>query len=435
MIELNKGQVAVVDEIVDFYYTESEYFYLLDSPAGTGKTTCIQRAVKTIQEGSPRELQICLTAPTNKATKVLRNMSADFGIKVDCKTIYSLLGLVLNSNNEVRHAAKMANGAFSDYDLVVVDEASMIGGYLWEVLEKEALEYCVKVVMMSDKAQLKPVKEKISKVFSKDLRKGQLTKVERQAADNPVLTLATAIREAQSDPRVKIEYLTEVNPVTEHGVYLLSAPEWINWILENFTSPEYAADPDSFRCLAYTNARVNTLNKMIRDRLVGKTLSPFIAGERVLVKHPISSEDGEEKIHTDEECTVMDVVETTHPLYRNTSTQFKVWEIELKSDSHTFVTAYLLHKDSSRAYDKMLDSLGKAAQEDGRRWKSFWGFKDSFASLQSPHAMTVHRSQGSTYKNVFVDMRDIYRNRDPQERMQLEYVAVSRASETLIILR
>jgi exodeoxyribonuclease-5 len=435
MIILNEGQMAVVKDIVDFYYTPGEYFYTLNSKAGTGKTTCIQTAMKEIIASSGTPLSICLTAPTNKATKVLRSMAGEEGLKADCKTIYSLLGLVLNSNNEIRHAAKMADGAFADYDVVVVDEGSMVSAALWEHLHTHTIDNRMKVIIMGDSSQLPPVKETVSKVFTQDFRKGSLTKVMRQVEGNPILSLAQSIRDAQADPRKIVEYQTEVNPATDHGVYLLPVMDWTNTVRENFMSEEYRSDPNSFRCLSYTNARVSTLNRMIRSLLVGQTESPFVKGERVIVTRPVIDIITDDKIHTDEECQVLDVAEILHPRYQNTTTQFKVWELRLLSDGGTYVDAYVLHRDSFKDYTTTLDALGKAAQSNNSQWRNFWGFKDSFAELQSPHAMTVHRSQGSTYKNVFVDMRDIYKNKNKLERLQLEYVACSRASETLVLMK
>jgi exodeoxyribonuclease-5 len=435
MIVLNEGQRKTVDEIVEFYFASGEVVYTLEGHGGTGKTTCIQTAIKEIKEKVGGHVPVCLTAPTNKATKVLRRMARENELQVDSKTIYSILGLVLDSNNEIRYAARMADGSFADYDLVVVDEGSMCDERLWGIIHNEAVAQGVKVVVMGDNCQLGPVKAAASKVFKKGFPGGKLTEIMRQVEGNPILTLAQSIRDAQQDPRLEIDYSTSINAETEQGIYVLPQKQWLDCALDNFQSEEYTKNPDAFRCLAYTNARVNSLNKIIRNLLVGKTETPFIVGERVLVRRPIKDLFSDDRIHTDEECVVLAVSEELHPLYKKDSSQFKVWTLALRSDDGAQIDAHLLHKDSKSDYTKTLDMLSKAANENGSRWKDFWAFKDSFHDLQSPHAMTVHRSQGSTYNNVFVDMRDVYRNRNRLERLQLEYVAVSRASETLIVTK
>jgi hypothetical protein len=65
----------------------------------------------------------------------------------------------------------------------------------------------------------------------------------------------------------------------------------------------------------------------------------------------------------------------------------------------------------------------------------FWEFyykqlRDVFADVTYGYAMTVHKSQGSTYQCVFIDMKDIIqRNPKPQESYQCLYTAITRASQ------
>ena len=67
-------------------------------------------------------------------------------------------------------------------------------------------------------------------------------------------------------------------------------------------------------------------------------------------------------------------------------------------------------------------------------WANYHDFKDAFADVQPPHAMTAHKSQGSTYGTVFVDLVDIKRNHKRKEMWQLLHVACSRASENVVIM-
>jgi exodeoxyribonuclease-5 len=49
------------------------------------------------------------------------------------------------------------------------------------------------------------------------------------------------------------------------------------------------------------------------------------------------------------------------------------------------------------------------------------------------YAITVHRSQGSTFNNIFVDMEDIMRNRNWLECLKLFYVAITRARYAVVL--
>jgi len=48
--------------------------------------------------------------------------------------------------------------------------------------------------------------------------------------------------------------------------------------------------------------------------------------------------------------------------------------------------------------------------------------------------ITIHKSQGSTYKNSFVNLSNINRCRNSIDRRRLKYVALSRASNVNIII-
>ncbi len=63
-------------------------------------------------------------------------------------------------------------------------------------------------------------------------------------------------------------------------------------------------------------------------------------------------------------------------------------------------------------------------------WKNFFKIRDSFASVGPASVLTVHRSQGSTFQEVFV-AADVFSSEDLFLRKQLAYVAVSRASKSV----
>jgi len=59
--------------------------------------------------------------------------------------------------------------------------------------------------------------------------------------------------------------------------------------------------------------------------------------------------------------------------------------------------------------------------------------RDAFASLGPAAVLTVHRSQGSSFGEVFV-ADDVFWPQDPLLRRQLVYVAVSRARQAVTLL-
>ena len=73
--------------------------------------------------------------------------------------------------------------------------------------------------------------------------------------------------------------------------------------------------------------------------------------------------------------------------------------------------------------------LGKKA----KLWEFYYyQIIDMFADISYGYCITVHKSQGSTYNNVFVDVSNIVQYNDNQIKNCL-YTAITRASNNLEI--
>ena len=89
--------------------------------------------------------------------------------------------------------------------------------------------------------------------------------------------------------------------------------------------------------------------------------------------------------------------------------------------------------NSRKSLDHVLNKLSELAKGSSKKegrvfWRTFFFIRDSFASVGPASVLTVHRSQGSTFENVFV-ASDVFWPKDICLRKQLAYVAVSRASK------
>jgi exodeoxyribonuclease-5 len=88
--------------------------------------------------------------------------------------------------------------------------------------------------------------------------------------------------------------------------------------------------------------------------------------------------------------------------------------------------------------DQVLQRLRGQAREASRQegrglWRRFFLLRDAFASLGPAAVLSVHRSQGSSFGEVFVDA-DVFWPSDPELRRQLVYVAVSRARQGVTLM-
>ena len=91
-----------------------------------------------------------------------------------------------------------------------------------------------------------------------------------------------------------------------------------------------------------------------------------------------------------------------------------------------------------KVFDGVLARLRQQARDAGKKdgkaiWRRFFLVRDAFASLGPAAVLTVHRSQGSTFGEVFVD-GDVFWPSDDVLRRQLVYVAVSRASQAVSLV-
>jgi len=83
---------------------------------------------------------------------------------------------------------------------------------------------------------------------------------------------------------------------------------------------------------------------------------------------------------------------------------------------------------------KLLKLLAKDKESDSWEAVELHYFNNYVADLRPGYAMTIHKSQGSTYKNVFIDVPDILKCRSTELRNRLFYVAISRAQENVYFL-
>ena len=68
-------------------------------------------------------------------------------------------------------------------------------------------------------------------------------------------------------------------------------------------------------------------------------------------------------------------------------------------------------------------------------WEEYYKFKSTILpSIDYSYALTVHKSQGSEWDKVFVDIQNIKLNSKISERNKLIYVGCSRAREKMILL-
>lgn len=117
--------------------------FVLSGGPGTGKTYTIGHLLKTYCALSKEEPRILACAPTGKATSHLKQKLGEIP-NIEIKTLHSALKLRGNQ------------AGILSYDLIVVDECSMIDLHVWKTFFAKILEK-TKVVLVGDYHQLPPV--------------------------------------------------------------------------------------------------------------------------------------------------------------------------------------------------------------------------------------------------------------------------------------
>ncbi|MGG5810963.1 ATP-dependent DNA helicase [Falsiroseomonas sp. CW058] len=431
MTELNADQSRAAAEIMRAMSPRSRH--LLTGYAGSGKTTLIMSLLK---EACEQRKSVVLTAPTHKAVSVLARKAGEAGIDVECRTIQSLLGLRPKIEEERQVFVRDRHAPPVDFDVIIIDECSMLGADLMAHIRRYASRAFV--LFVGDPAQLPPVGETESQSFSTRSR-SHLETIVRQSADNPVLDAAHEIRRTQGGP---IDWSwCRPRKAPPLGVYLPGG-RLDAWLRKAFTSPEFDEKPDSFRYLAWTNSRVAEINARVRRWRYGDRIpTPFMPGERALFRAPVMLDDVV-LFNNNEEATVHSIGADMFrygldPSYRSEGWVAAIpsWRISLRRDGHEGMFDVHLPRDAEALRGSLDRIAAEAAEGDKERWKDLHRLKSSMADMQSVYALTVHKSQGSTMRNVFVDVPDIRRRAsdNPLECQQMLYVAATRPTDALVL--
>lgn len=407
MIKLNNDQTRLLFELNKFWADPYRQYFVLSGQAGVGKTTCM-RFFKDLLKKQNEDIKICMSSPTNKATAVLAEAVADPDLTY--KTIYSILGLRMQANGEVKELNDTGEDRISDFDLVIVDEGSMVNTVLIDYIKKKTALADTKIVFIGDKQQLPPVGEEVSPIWTMFRIDYELTEVMRH--QNSILDFVQSIR-GNKKPVFK-------SPGSE--VRIASEDDFVAKIEQMARDGHFHSG--QAKAIAWRNVTVDFLNHLIRsNNATTQSDDRFVVGDRLVVKEPIMGEGDRIVAATDEEADVIGVEIVRHLKYPT----LKAWKVLMRMDcTGSRVTTYVCHEDSEEEFQRMLDEF-----KEKKRWDLFWKLKEAFGSVSYGYALTAHRSQGSSFLYTFVDAGDIMLNRKIDERTKCLYVGCSRASKEL----
>lgn len=422
MFKLTEHQQDVLNKSIDILTTSNRL--LVSGSAGVGKTTLVNELIKELSNNRVINTykQIYCSAPTNKAVAVLKN-KVDQLSNLEFITVHSALKL----KRQVDY--KTGNVTFKPYyspkypplqnaGLLVVDETSMLNSELLDYIEEAANTFSVKVVFIGDAKQLNPVGEEESPVFHRKYPEVELTEIIRQGKENPIINLSRNLSLIGKEDKLVVK---------EDTIGYLHSKDY-NYMLNRLAEVNGS---DDLKYLSWTNKDVDTINDKVRQLIYG-TPKRIEIGESIIFNSPY-----EEKYFTNEELKVGHV-EVVNKLFKvitesnNISKSYQI--IDKKFKCYLINNKVLaLHEDSDKDFRVLKSQLLSNCKARILEWADYYSFLDKLADFKYNHALTVHKSQGSTYKKAIINVGNLNLNKNQKEKQRLFYTAVTRASNLLIL--
>lgn len=383
-ITLTDEQGLVLKKALTWFKDKESKVLTIGGYAGTGKTTLLKFLAKEL-----KEKELSFMSYTGKAAAVMRSKLANQAIS----TIHSFMYKpVIDENGVISDWIKKDMQYDTDYyfdpsnmapyaDLIIIDEASMVPENLFEDL----LSYGKPILAIGDHGQLPPVEGSFSLMSKPDLT---LEKIHRQAESNPIIQLATAIRNQDSKWRTFSSVQRKLSFSDSEAEELVSNPSSETLFITG------------------TNRERTQFNKMILLHLNGSLPKKPKPGDRLI-------------------C-----LKNNHNLGLYNGMMCEVVEEKKASEYPEHNWGYIIKPDDSNL--KIFVNINQYSFFGGKppvpEKANFYEIKEYF---DYAYALTCHKAQGSEANNVVVWGTGFGKDYDFRKRWL--YTAVTRAKEKLWI--
>jgi hypothetical protein len=408
-VTLNRGQTAAADGFFQFLFSD-ERELILSGPGGVGKTYLMSHLIDEIMPRyfescqlmgiQPEYNEVVMTATTNKAAEVLA-----VATKRPCDTIHSFLNLKVADDYTTGQSklTKTMNWFVHERKIVFIDECSMIDKPLLDLIREGT--HKSKIVFVGDHCQLAPVMEPISPIYRSELPFFELTEQMRNSEQPALMQLCNQLRNT-----------------VETGEFapIQIVPGVIDWLsdeqMEAQLHQEFASQTHCSRILAYTNQRVMEFNDYVRG--IRQLPDEYTDGEFVVNNSAIRLKN--RMLSVEEELTIQSLSSHTLDIEIEDDVKLTVRPATLLSRIGDIFTDVPLPVDRAH-FAALLKYYARI-----KKWPVYFKLKNTYPDLRQRDAATVHKSQGSTYESVFIDLGNISTCHNPAQVARMLYVAVSR---------
>ena len=388
-ITLSSEQAEALKEIGSWYKAKRVQTLTLGGYAGTGKTTLIAYLREALRDYD-NETKVAFCAFTGKATRVLDTRLREQKVPRRGDSVSTIHALIYHAKTDL--AGAVTGWVKRDelgYDLIIVDEASMVDEAIWQDL----LSFNLPILAVGDHGQLPPINSSFNLMAEPQIR---LERIFRQDAASPIIEVATLAR------------TTGEIPIKDYGsgvIKLDRAEAETGQIVEDLLS---GYSPDLLVLCGYNKTRVR-LNEAVRNFRESFSAQPESGDYVVCLRN-----DRRKKLYNGMSGTISFIGPAEGP------------------------------KDAQWYYAS-IDLEGEDVLFDGFIWA------DQFGSVLPPgeiplapnkrpgnifdfgYALTVHKAQGSQSRKVLLFEERFAKMSEDDWRRWL-YTAVTRASEELVII-
>ena len=462
---------------------------LFEGAAGTGKTFTMSYVLKTLS----KKYKLAMCSPTHEALSVIRQTLTTAGINfaespdeygyggnnIIIKTIASYLNIKMQRDleNGTESFEEDRNGVTLNCDILCIDECSMISKELIQMMIKKLGIQFKMILFIGDEPQLPSPSdgEEGNGLFQLPF-KYSLTQVVRQKEGSSLLNVAWWIRSfilAKNTVYIPSQLLTE-QLHNNFDIFLTrDQNEFINSYLNNTSTSKYIG--------TYTNNLTDEYNLYIRNLAVmgyqnlNYEVYPFRLSLDTIDETDIEksnrtyiTQDPSEyqEFFVGEYLKAAEINQRNNKVYHQNGDIFRIQDLTLREHIVTIETPgtglyeqasrqeyslkywcitdtdgkivnvvrredQLLHKELiSKLYQEAQRTTGK------RRFYKYMSFKEKFTKVNYLFASTLHKLQGKTCEDLYLDVRDLdkyYRNQ-PLTVYKLIYVALTRPTSRIHIL-
>lgn len=420
----------------------------LTGRAGTGKTT---EVISICQYLYDNQIPFVVCAYTHKACEVLSDKFPP-KLKDFICTLHSFLGKRPGINDSAlshKYVTLNYKGKVIDRPhVLIIDEFSMVGEKdLMDIVEAQEpldeVQHTIKVLMVGDPYQLPPVGD-MQTIVPRKPHWVHLTIPRRSDKDDIVNAMSDIVSyiDGTAEPKSipSSEHIIREQDIVQ--AYLSSKSEnkkvlaWTNEAVQNLNAQiEGKAFPEQYDTVFCTSNRKEYLylGEVPKEEVtwVETVMGTVLLGTKYKTLEFLLSLDYVKFLKLEcKETSDITVIATIFGMKN-----YLVQERKLTSAATT-INREIASRVGPKKVIQWCEANSKTALSVARRkaWREVIVFKDATMQIDFNHAITVHKSQGSTYEEVYVDTIDLGKcaDRNFELYLKLLYVALSRASKLIV---